>query len=1021
MSRSNRNNLVGIHSLHSRNPDNDESIVRRSTSNTSIGTNSSSAAPPLRNSQLLINDHDTELDWRYLSTTETYSSECSAPMGDDEVDDLEIDQATVDPTVRLISNSIKHQRGLGSRPLQTFATSPSSASGMFSTSPGKPTTHEADKSTDTIKNMRARALDKINGRKESSSNLDSAYSNTSAGTTSNKNNDDKANNASKRVTITLSTAQGYDFLPNQSSTTTKEEIFASRASGHGRSGSFSNGSGIRLKRRSLGPSLSVHRSVVTRVSQPEAHHTIPETATRLSSQNNVIKKHNSGPFKNQKEQLRSTSEDEPDTVKSRNTTAAKGGGILVSELRALKARVEELELERMNRSLSDLRVQSPQTMTIQYQQRQQQQRELEEQQQPSSTHSEKVRQLMMESQNRGLTKTMDSSSGPLRSPISITAATPKERSSSFNMDRLEPPVRIDSPLRIASMAATPQPTTQHVALLQEAFRAFEKTMSMGHHNGSGMHASVQAMSKVVTNAVNMNQTIRTWIKADIALVDSSSMAALGRASDEQIRSLTESLLAMTTTSLALDRSFPQSEMAIMNQSYSPIPAGSLRFAQGQRLSLIGIGSSQEPSLLQQNAPEFISSQQRRQINVSSEHPVMESPQAMRHCPPILQRQSQSPAPEGTEASVQLARRQNNVRNIMARYAHAGSRAPAFGQSSQENNTDMDQLRHEDVMSNYLEQQQQQYIESNIYQTPQYSQDNPDGMPASVEVLSSGHPGVVHGSRRPLSQQELYSYSGTSSRMSVPQIRKGVGIHRSGRYAHDKVFSEDESIGGWDTMSSTEQAPHQQRRASQIGRYALRLQQLHGRHGQLQPLHQQLDQFEQQQNQQQQRQQQRQHVRRGEEYSDGAESDMFAESIVPLFAQRSQQGTTARISQHLHHQDMMMINPAMPSPNSSPSSSSRLDAPSVVSSNSHHGGLASVDVRNHFSPRGPADPTSFPRQQSISSISGLSDDSQFSPRGSLQQQRQKTLAHQRVQQQPLHSSDGMSPQAKARLQQILNES
>ncbi|KAG0009276.1 hypothetical protein BGZ80_002557 [Entomortierella chlamydospora] len=431
--------------------------------------------------------------------------------------------------------------------------------------------------------------------------------------------------------------------------------------------------------------------------------------------------------------------------------------------------------------------------------------------------------------------------------------------------------------------------------------------------------------------------------------------------------------------------------------------------------------------------------QRRQVYISGFQNTAESLHAL---DTPQRRMTQSPNLEGAaDTSAQLARRQASVRNIMARYYQGGPRSPTFGHSSQNIGSDMVQSQYDggpDSQLLYEERFQasgQHPVSDRLYHPSQQARDN--SMSASVEFSSSGH---ARSSRRPLSQQDHHSYSG-SIIPAAPPVRQGSVIHRSGRYANDRVFSDDESMHGWGT-ASLDQLPQR----SKTGSYSVRLQHLRGRLDQMQPLHQQLEEFERQEQYADQQQQQQQQG----EFSDGADSNMFTEGRTPSFAQRRQPLPKQWQQQHSqqyqdiiehqkhmqrqpfqHHQDMMMTTPSMPSPNSSPSSSSRLDAPSLASSNSHQGGLAGLDARYHLSPRGTADSSTFPRQMSIGSISGFSDDGQYMHHQQQQQQQQpkriSQASHrsqfqpQQRQQQQLSHLDGLSPQAQARLQQVLAES
>ncbi|KAG0043723.1 hypothetical protein BGZ89_006344, partial [Linnemannia elongata] len=334
-----------------------------------------------------------------------------------------------------------------------------------------------------------------------------------------------------------------------------------------------------------------------------------------------------------------TSEDDSEvpgqTVYQDRTRYASEGGMLVSEIKALKARVQELEMERMNRSLSGLSVQSPQVMTPKSMDHSTTATSLslandshQQQQQQSLTmsHSEKLQHIIQK--HRGSSSSFDVAN-PLRSPL-ITTMSDVESSRDVSAirtaaggggGRLEPSLSITSPARSPLLlSSTPrQPTTQHVDLLHVALKNYEKWTGAvsGVTTDTGSNPSFQAISRVATNAISMNQTIRAWVKADVSLVESSSMNALQRASDEQIRSLTEFLLASTRTPhlTVADRSSnnnnPTSDTESVNGSgsvisrpYSPRQSTVLhhRFGQGQRLSLGMVASELGAGGLDQNPP-----------------------------------------------------------------------------------------------------------------------------------------------------------------------------------------------------------------------------------------------------------------------------------------------------------------------------------------------------------------------------------------------------------------------------------
>ncbi|KAF9276575.1 hypothetical protein BGZ68_009918 [Mortierella alpina] len=1007
-------------------------------------------------------DQDDELHWRYLSTTDACTSEYSSAASDGDLGPEEPQAAiTINAATGPQDMYVQQQRGLVTRPLlvpshssstvqQAASASSPVVSGLLSSSQG-----EADDSTDTIKSMRARALDRINGRKGSASNTSNSY---------NSNNISPSN---KRGTVTAATPphQGLAHSPGQ---------------GHGPV------SGPKLKRRSFGHTVDRTSTPRTsaRISYPEAHHTIPSTGPR---------KRTSGSFKSQ--QVLSTSEDEPETAHSsaydRTRYVNDGSSIMLSELQALKTRVQELEMERMNRSLSGLSVQgsfiasniNPGHTALEG---------------PSlQNYTEKLQQITH--RHRGSATSVESSS-TLGSPThsqsqtsipraKSTAALRGSVSSTGVNGRVESSAGTSSLSRSVSTPMTQQPSTQHVALLQEALKTFEKAMTAG---GRSRGSSLQAMNKVVLNTISINQTLRTLVKADVTLVDSPSMNALQRASNEQIRSLTESLLALATM-----HSSAQSEMA----SYSPINssgtiksytgplsslgmvanemrgragldahyptrplsslassqlesgsatpnamsssgyltrAGSIAsstatrvasrhagyasdFSHDHHLSYGGTGaigyphsataSSRESSPPQEVVQELFLRRQMLVPALRSTDCLVESPRSLQS--PQLQDLHPTAADVETgpgDASAHLARRQASVRNIMARYSHLKSRTPTQERSEQEQDSTAGHLElhghgqeySRNSLSNHAnasnsssfnirqpQSQSQPQVEPHQRQHQQKAQRElrrpvqqllGESMATSGDFSPAGHQTRISSShRRPLSQQEQRSYSDLRQ-YGVSLIRQGGVVQRSGRYAHDKVFSEDESSSsGWGTMSLMDPLPP---KSAPMTTFAERLQGFRGRHQeQRQSLHQQLQQpfglderLSQGYVNEQEQEPQQHHERRV--YVEATDSDMGDDAPVPHFAQRRaqppptptrQQQPQAVIDQAYQkypmqrsssqrHQDMQMTTPSIPSPNSSPSSSSRLDAPSLVSSIGHHAGLVSgagsgMEGRFQVSPRG----------------------------------------------------------------------
>ncbi|KAF9318958.1 hypothetical protein BG003_010262, partial [Podila horticola] len=864
-----------------------------------------------------VNEHQ-ELDWRYLSTTDAYSSECSSQDEYDDEDEYLHDDVVIPPTPH-------SPQGLRTRPLLVPSRSNSGAfpsgsspSQALSSSHASNGAAEADDSTDTIKSMRARALDKINGRGASSSATTSRTPNEYAkspprGTSSTGPGKANSNGINtKRPTTTGSSGTSYSACPSILSTSQEE-----RASGQS----------AKLKRRSFGLERSTLPRITTKFDQDAQQSRSPS----------LVRKRNSGSFKSQQVLLTSEDEGPPGNgYQERARFPTESGGLLLSELKALKARVQELEMERMNRSLS-LSVQSPQLTP--------QRGPTEEPTTPS--HSEKLQNILQK--HRGSTI-----ASPLRSPIPAVARDGSIRASTLS--RLQPPNTPKS-----------SPTTQHVALLQEAFKTFEKAMS------STGPSSVQAMSNVVQNAINVNQTIRTLIKADVSLVDSSSMSSLQRASDDQIRSLTEALLGMATQA-SFDRTMTPSEaMANGPRPYSPRLSMHTRFDQGQRLSLGMVGQElgaaepyssrpyssaaesvgSTPNVISSGYPSrtnsissTISNDNRRSTlrhgynsdyaenrqnghgalgrypidSVSSREPSpphdshgsgqgrlpghLQSPRFATSTP----RSTQSPlfaspgldsvGDSDTVASAQ-ARRQASVRNILARYSQMSPTGP----------------RPDDLESAGQDSHRHHLEHPSTHQL-QPRQSNPR-LSESVVISSGGSLG--RSSVRAFSQQENHNMRSSMSSIQG-QLGQGRGSIRNTR---PNVFSEDE--GGWGTMSVGQLDPRS------------RSAYVHTRHQQEDDQGYPVGYLE-------------RSFQAHKGFSDG-EGPMTRQQMIQR--QRHQQ------------QDMAMTTPSMSSPTSSPSSSSRLEGQSLASS-----GYGGVDGRYHLSPRGPAHPSTFPRQQSLIGMSNL---------------------------------------------------
>ncbi|KAF9210368.1 hypothetical protein BGZ59_009525 [Podila verticillata] len=828
---------------------------------------------------------------------------------------------------------------------------------------------EADDSTDTIKSMRARALNKINGRGASAtaststrtSTNDYAMSPPRGASNQGKPNSNGINNT-KRPTPSSGTSYSIHRPSTLSSTTTQANL-EERVSG-----------GNKLKRRSFG----LERSNLPRIT------TKFDTQQPTNPPPSLVRKRNSGSFKSQQVLLTSEDEDPPGTVfQDRARYATESGGILLSELKALKARVQELEMERMNRSLSGLSVQSPQLLTPQSD------RPYEE---PTPlSHSEKLQNILQKHRSTGV-------SSPLRSPA--LSALPKEG-----------PFRASTLSRVPSSTSKLFSPTQHVTLLQEAFKTYEKAMSPS----TGPSSPVQAMSNVVQNAINVNQTIRTLIKADVSLVDSSSMSSLQRASDDQIRSLTEALLSLATQG-PFDRTMTPSE-ATGSRPYSPRLSMHTRFDQGQRLSLGMVGqelgapelyssrpyssaaeSNSTPNLISSGYPSrtnsiasTISNDNRRSTRqgynsdyerhgytgVVGRYPAIGSV-SREPSPPLdahgsgqgrlslpvhsnhqfatsTPRSTQSPrfaspgdvGDSDSIASAQVARRQASVRNILARYSQ-------MSPTGLPRRDELEFAANDGHGGHQLEFPSPRHL-------PQPSNSR---LSESVNISSGGTLG--RSSMRPLSQQDNHNM-----RSSMPNIRGQLSQGR-GSIRNRPVFSEDE--GGWGTVS--------------VGQLDSR-----SRPGYVTHSHQQED-------------------------DQGYPVGYLERSFQGHKGFSDGEGPMRQMIQRQRHQqqDMAMTTPSMSSPTSSPSTSSRLEGPSVTLSHGYGG----VDGRYHLSPRGPAHPSALPRQQSLIGMSNSLLEYGTNHSGTIGRAMAKSGAslgeHAFHQQQ--HALDGLSPQAQAQFGHIL---
>ncbi|KAF9906975.1 hypothetical protein EC991_011450 [Linnemannia zychae] len=615
--------------------------------------------------QHLAANDNTELDWKYLSATETYTSEFSSVASDEYEEDGATTTTTntghnsaqvsdssagsrsrgVAFTVQRNSNGGSSGRSGsqvgGSAASRTFLVPTTTSSSTSSTAAGLSSSFkEADDSTDTIKGMRARALDKVNGRKPSSSNLSSSSGNLLVGS-----NDFNPYRRNVATSYSANSGGGSGAATENGRTYSGQE--ASIGGGVGTASS-------KIKRKSVGlspPERSQSLRITTNTATANSNTTKTSQSSEAhpSSPPSLLRKRTSGPVKTsqqqQQQQLQQqglfTSEDDSEvpgqqSVYQDRTRYASEGGVLVSEIKALKARVQELEMERMNRSLSSVQVQvqSPQVMTPKSMDHsttsflpsndslQQAQGQLSAS--SSVSHSEKLQQIIQKHRGSSVSHDLANPRSPVISAVSDNegARDPATTRTSGGAGRLEPSLSITSPVRSPMLASSTlsssrQPTTQHVDLLNVALKNYERwtaSATPGTTAAAGVNGnpSFQAINRVATNAINMNQTIRAWVKADVSLVESSSMNALQRASDEQIRSLTEFLLAATRTphpsaTSAADRSSsnnnPVSDTesvnggggggSVISRPYSPRLSTTThhRFGQGQRLSL-GMAASE---------------------------------------------------------------------------------------------------------------------------------------------------------------------------------------------------------------------------------------------------------------------------------------------------------------------------------------------------------------------------------------------------------------------------------------------
>ncbi|KAG0237752.1 hypothetical protein BGW42_000158 [Actinomortierella wolfii] len=440
-------------------------------------------------------DIETEgLDFEY--DDETQPSESNEPYAQPQSRQAKLPRTRGAPSINDNNNSNNSNGQESRRSRSTVAASPKASSGLFAYTSAK----EADESTDTIKNLRARALDRMNQR----------------GST--------AIDGENGVGLNRNPSSSLNGSPRISKTSDDASRGLRRISDNERS-SLTRQSSFRTSQQSQQQSQGGPRLL-----RYNSHH-----QTLSQDQDNNIQQRSSGSLArySQNQGLGITSEE--DSQSESTLTRANAGSlvmeksrrVMMDELKSLKARVEELEMERMSRSLSLSSVQQPMS--------------------PSRPQASDLR-AAQSAQDRALREREQYNhekhqSLPMRGDQGAPSAPAASlsRQSSLRKDHMVRPAS-----RPSSMAgSTAFASTQHVELLKDAFDFFEKTVNHSVELIPSDHAvpSVQGMARIVSHALSMNETIRTWVKADVSLVESSSMHTLLRASDDQIRSLTESLLS----------------------------------------------------------------------------------------------------------------------------------------------------------------------------------------------------------------------------------------------------------------------------------------------------------------------------------------------------------------------------------------------------------------------------------------------------------------------------------------------
>ncbi|KAF9976357.1 hypothetical protein BGZ73_008715 [Actinomortierella ambigua] len=525
---------------------------------------------------------DTDLDWRYFSAENNYatSSAASASEADLEADveteglDFEYDDETQPsesnepfaPQLLLRRHkSWSRSRGIASansnsnfgQESRRAHLSAATASPKATTSVNNQTSgsaREADDSTDTIKNLRARALDRMNRR--GSTTLEGEGTALAVG-----------GGVTRKPSSSLSSS------PRVSKTSDDTPRGLRRISDNGDKPSLTRQSSLRSTQASQQQQSQGSRAM--RYESPYQPSSLDQEASRQRGTGTSAR------F-SQQPGLGLVSEDESqsESTFTRGNVGSlameRSRRVMMDELKSLKARVEELEMERMSRSLS-----------------------LGNNVPPLSSSSSLSRPQAIdlragpEAKSRSTQEKHGGEDGdhghesPLRSPVSSqmlrkgeqdavssTTAATLSRKTSLRKERMTRPHSRQSS---AAMSAAAFASTQHVELLKDAFDFFEKTINHSVELLPSEHAipSVQGMARIVSHALSMNQTIRAWVKADVSLVESSSMQALLRACDDQIRSLTESLLSTANLIAELEaRSMapPQPPTATLREAPYPTPS-----------------------------------------------------------------------------------------------------------------------------------------------------------------------------------------------------------------------------------------------------------------------------------------------------------------------------------------------------------------------------------------------------------------------------------------------------------------